>query len=359
MIKKREKNKKREQMSQEIQKHITGIRERITGMNFIINEEFAKLIPPLSSEELHNLEQSLLKEGCLHALVVWNNTIIDGHHRYAICTKHDISFEVVEKSELESELDVKLWMINNQFSRRNLPTETRLALAYRFKEFEAEKAKERQGTRNDLIEIDINISKPVYTSSDSEDPKNENTEKGRALEAIAKRAGVSHMTAFQYDKIQQQGTEEQKAEVAEGKSSIKKVYTQIQKANRSEQNKSKSCSKLPGDFIAVIQQDISNIYNVLDGYRSSEDLQEIYHWADTKYFKYNENFCVIVPQVDKQVKIVTRNLTQLSESVDNMEICVNQCKSFISREIRKNPKFSEAYNLYHAKLNGVVNESKM
>jgi len=39
-------------------------------------------------------------------------------------------------------------MINNQFSRRNLPTETRLALAYKFKEFETEKAKERQGTRN-------------------------------------------------------------------------------------------------------------------------------------------------------------------------------------------------------------------
>jgi len=32
----------------------------------------------------------------------------------------------------------------NQFSRRNLAIETRLALAYRFKELEAEKAKERQ-----------------------------------------------------------------------------------------------------------------------------------------------------------------------------------------------------------------------
>jgi len=82
-------------------------------------------------------------------------------------------------------------MINNQFSRRNLPTETRLALAYQFKEFEAEKAKARQGTRNDLVESDTNISKLVYTSSDIEQ------ESGRALEAIAKKAGVSHVTAFQ------------------------------------------------------------------------------------------------------------------------------------------------------------------
>jgi len=113
-------------------------------MELIFNNEFCNLIPPLSPEELSSLEASLKHEGCRDSLVVWNNTIIDGHHRYAICTKHGISFNIVEKPELETELDVKLWMINNQFSRRNLPTETRVALAYRFKELEAQKAKERQ-----------------------------------------------------------------------------------------------------------------------------------------------------------------------------------------------------------------------
>ena len=63
-------------------------------------------------------------------------------------------------------------------------TDTRLALAYRFKEFEAEKAKARQGTRNDLVGKDSNISSPVNTSDDST--------KGRALGVIAKKAGVSH-----------------------------------------------------------------------------------------------------------------------------------------------------------------------
>lgn len=204
-------------------------------MELIINPEFQNLIPSLNLEELSSLEASLKHEGCRDPLVVWNNTIIDGHHRYAICTKHGISFDVVEKSELETELDVKLWMINNQFSRRNLPTETRLALAYKFKEFEAEKAKERMQSTQ-FKTSDDTASKLVYTPQlDNATP--ENTEKGRALEAIAKRAGVSHMTAFQYDKIQQQGTEEQKAEVAEGKSSIKKVYTKIQKAERLEKNK--------------------------------------------------------------------------------------------------------------------------
>ncbi len=102
-------------------------------------------------------------------------------------------------------------------------TETRLALACRFKEFEAEKAKVRQLStlKQFSKQEEITDSKPVYTREE---------ESCRALEVIAKKAGVSHMTAFQYDKIQTKGNEDQKEEVATGNSSIKKVYTQIQKS---------------------------------------------------------------------------------------------------------------------------------
>lgn len=202
-------------------------------MELQINEEFRRLIPALSTEELNGLEENVKREGCRDPLVVWNDTIIDGHNRYEICQKHNIEFQTVARNDLETELDVKLWMINNQFSRRNLSTETRLALAYRFKEFEAEKAKERQGARNDLVESDTNIAQLVGKSEPSE---SENRGRG-ALGEIAKRAGVSHTTAEQYDAIQRKGTEEQKTEVAEGKASIKKVYNQIQRAERLEKNK--------------------------------------------------------------------------------------------------------------------------
>ena len=214
-------------------------------MELIINPEFQNLIPSLNLEELSSLEASLKHEGCLNALVVWNNTIIDGHHRYAICTKHGISFNIIEKTELETELDVKLWMINNQFSRRNLAIETRLALAYKCKEFEAQKAKERQlanlkqfSEQEAVIEEDAVL--PLahqYANEHNEEKDDLKSSKGKTLEIIAKKAGVSTRTAEQYDTIQRKGTEEQKAEVAEGKSSIKKVYTQIQKAERLEKNK--------------------------------------------------------------------------------------------------------------------------
>ena len=116
-----------------------------------------------------------------------------------------------QKRAIKNKLDIKLWMINNQFSRRNLPTETRLALAYRFKEFEAEKAKERmQATQFKTVD---DTAYQLVGSPQVEELKTEHTTQSRgALEEIAKRAGVSHTTAEQYDAIQRKGTDEQKAE---------------------------------------------------------------------------------------------------------------------------------------------------
>lgn len=311
--------------------------------DFIINEEFARLIPPLSSEELEKLEQSLVNEGCLNPLIVWNNTIIDGHHRYAICIKHNISFKVIEKTELESELDVKLWMINNQFSRRNLPTETRLALAYRFKELEAEKAKERQGTRNDLVDSDINIAQPVGRSKTSE-CKN----RGRGtLGEIAKKAGVSHTTAEQYDTIQRKGTEEQKAKVAEGKSSINKVYTEIKQAKQSEEERKAVHLKLKGSGVVVIQKYVSGIYNELEDFNTSKDLTGIRHALLNSYLGQKENFLACVSNIDKHKKLVTQNLTALSESVEDLELTVNQGKHIIKVEAQKDKKIAKIYERYY------------
>lgn len=312
-------------------------------MNLIINKEFSQLIPPLSSDELHNLEQSLLNDGCLNSIIVWNNTIIDGHHRYAICIKHGISFNIIEKQELETELDVKLWMINNQFSRRNLPTETRLALAYKFKEFEAERAKQRQGTRNDLIIEDTNIAQPVGRSNTSEC---ENRGRG-TLGEIAKRAGVSHTTAEQYDTIQRKGTEEQKAEVAEGKSSIKKIYTEIKKANRLEKAANKDVLKLPDSGIVIIQQHITSIYNELDNYNTSKDVVAIRYWLLHSPLSQNDNFLSTVSNINKQTKLITRNLTQLSESIDDLEIFINQCKNLALIETKKDKRFLKEYHKYY------------
>lgn len=98
-----------------------------------INPEFKSLIPPLSADEFSQLEANILAEGCRDSLVVWNGTLIDGHNRYEICSKHGLPYQVVEK-HFESTSDVRIWMRNNQMGRRNLTPAWRIELALGNKE---------------------------------------------------------------------------------------------------------------------------------------------------------------------------------------------------------------------------------
>ena len=59
-------------------------------MHLKIDPEFQSLIPPLSPDEFRQLEENILKDGCRDPLVYWNNTIIDGHNRFKICTQYGI-----------------------------------------------------------------------------------------------------------------------------------------------------------------------------------------------------------------------------------------------------------------------------
>ncbi|MDX5584306.1 MAG: hypothetical protein QNK20_05165, partial [Aureibaculum sp.] len=59
----------------------------------VINQEFKKLIPKLSIEEFNQLEKNIISDGCRDPLVLWDDTIIDGHNRFEICNKHGIEFD--------------------------------------------------------------------------------------------------------------------------------------------------------------------------------------------------------------------------------------------------------------------------
>lgn len=97
-------------------------------MEISVDKELKALIPPLQPEEREQLEYNLIVEGCRDPLVVWNGILVDGHNRYEICTKHNIEFDVVEKGFMDR-AEAILWMIDNQFGRRNLADIDRIALA--------------------------------------------------------------------------------------------------------------------------------------------------------------------------------------------------------------------------------------
>ena len=64
-------------------------------MKITIDEEFQNLIPAMTSEELKQLEDNIVAEGCRDPLVIWfgQNILLDGHNRYKICQKYNIQFE--------------------------------------------------------------------------------------------------------------------------------------------------------------------------------------------------------------------------------------------------------------------------
>jgi len=119
-----------------------------------ILQELESLIPPLSNEEFKQLERNILEEGIRDPLITWNGILIDGHNRYRIAQKHDLNYETIEK-EFENIFLVKVWMIYNQFGRRNLSNYQRSVLALELEDVFKLKAKENQGNRNDIKQLQV------------------------------------------------------------------------------------------------------------------------------------------------------------------------------------------------------------
>jgi hypothetical protein len=97
-----------------------------------IDPEFQALIPPLRPDEREGLRESLKREGCRDAIVVWKSEgiVLDGHNRLAICQEEHIPYRttplVPEPADREA---AKLWMLEHQAHRRNLTDSQRAVIA--------------------------------------------------------------------------------------------------------------------------------------------------------------------------------------------------------------------------------------
>ena len=89
--------------------------------DLIIDKEFESVIPALTDEEFELLKESVLNDGeVYHPLVVWNNIIVDGHHRYKILKEHpEVKYRIKERA-FENRYEAISWICLNQLGRRNL-----------------------------------------------------------------------------------------------------------------------------------------------------------------------------------------------------------------------------------------------
>src|SRR3954466_9868459 len=109
-----------------------------------VDLEFQSYLRRLREAEYGQLEASLIASGCREPLIVWHDIILDGHHRFEICTKHGISFETHE-IDFPDRQAALAWMLQNQLGRRNCTLDE--FAYYLGKLYEGRK---RQGERTDL-----------------------------------------------------------------------------------------------------------------------------------------------------------------------------------------------------------------
>jgi len=177
-----------------------------------IDEEFKKLIPPLSEEEFQQLEKNCCEYGIRDALVVGvfpgsnGEVLVDGHNRYKIAQKCNLSF-TEKRIDFASREKAIEWIILNQFGRRNLSAYDRSILALKLKPMFAEKAKGNLHQGKEPLQKSVN---PVNTQRE-----------------LAKVAGVSHDTIHKVEVIQEKAPEEIKQKVKSGELSINQAHKQV------------------------------------------------------------------------------------------------------------------------------------
>lgn len=181
-------------------------------MSIIIDQEFKNLIPPLRQDERNGLEESILREGCREPLVLWGETLVDGHNRFDICQQHGISYQT-KQINFTDKSEAKAWIIKNQFSRRNLPPYERARLALQLKPALSEKAKENQcgGQGGVLLQ---------------------NFVKANTQRELARIAGVSHDTIAKVEKIEALASDVLKQQLRSGDLSIHQAYQSVRRTEK-------------------------------------------------------------------------------------------------------------------------------
>lgn len=176
---------------------------------YCVDKGFKSLIPPLSEAERSQLEESCIKYGIKDSIKIWNLTIVDGHNRYEIAQKHKLPFKV-DKMDFKSHEEAELWIVENQFGRRNLSSYDRCVLALKLKPSFIKRAKANQ----------------ARTAENRENQKSDKQRMNTNKE-LAKIAGVSHDTIHKVDVIEKHGDKTLIEQIRNGDVSINEAYNRI------------------------------------------------------------------------------------------------------------------------------------
>ena len=190
-------------------------------MNIKIKKEFKQLIPSLTTEEYKQLETNCIEEGIREKILVWNEYIIDGHNRYEIAQNNNLEFKTESKS-FNSEDEVKIWMLDNQFGKRNLSDAQRY-----LNRKEKRKLLKKQGEQ-------IFKEKSVFKGNQYTAPLSiiDNEPKHNTQKIIADELGWSTGKVAMADIVFKKATPEIEEKVLKNQITINQAYKEIKKEEK-------------------------------------------------------------------------------------------------------------------------------
>ncbi|MFT4033787.1 MAG: hypothetical protein QM669_15345 [Siphonobacter sp.] len=142
-----------------------------------ILKKLRDLIPPLTKEEIGQLQQNILKHGVKDPLTIWETTstiaeidtlsrpvyvLIDGHNRFQICQQYKLDFRI-NIVRFNSLREVNDYMIDYQLGRRNLTAEQKSYLrGLRYLQQKSGRGGDKMGSQ---IDVSLALGKEYGVSS--------------------------------------------------------------------------------------------------------------------------------------------------------------------------------------------------
>lgn len=170
-----------------------------------IDPDFRDLLPELDAETYTALEKDISANGMIDPIVIWNGFIADGHNRYSICKAHRVAEVEVKELRKTTKSEVMQWIVDHQFSKRNLLLSEKYTLLSKVREQVEKEAEARKKE-----------GKNQYSSLSPNLDEASTKETGRTDEIMAKKLGVSRNTFRDIDTVMTKGTPDKIARMDKG-----------------------------------------------------------------------------------------------------------------------------------------------
>ncbi len=187
-----------------------------------VDEDLQKVAPPLADFEIKMLQEDILEHGCKCPLIVWGDTLVDGHNRYHICREAGIPF-AIEQMDFSDKTEAKLWIVKNQLGRRNLKDFQRCEMVLPLADEIKAEAEER---RRAGISAARTGNEMKQTFASSQPTRN----------ILADMAGVSYATLDKVRRIVVGADEETLEKLRSGEMKIHTAFLQIRKKENSKKS---------------------------------------------------------------------------------------------------------------------------